>query len=42
MKKVIRIIYIILIVILIKLIFSFAINEMYISKYEKEIYKETW
>ena len=40
MKKIIRIIYIILILILIKLIISFTLNEIYISKYEKGIYKE--
>lgn len=40
MKKIIRIIYIILILILIKLIISFTVNEIYISKYEKGIYKE--
>lgn len=40
MKKAIRIINIILIIILIKFVFSFVVNEMYISKYRKEIYKE--
>lgn len=40
MKKVLKIIYIILLIILVKLLFTFIINEIFISKYNDGEYKE--
>lgn len=40
MKKILVIIYILLLLLLLKLVASFTINELFIAKYEDEIYEE--